>query len=92
MDQGNNAFVEWLVCGQIVSLRRSVQSLDSVRNTISLAAETGFPSIALPISDAGSGGFKREKARAVIEDELANMNYPLKVTLVVYAGKKAAKE
>lgn len=73
--------------------RASERSIrDSVRNAISLTAEEGFQSIAFPIIGAGSGGFNQAKAREIMEDELAKLDYSLEVTIVVYTGNKAAKE
>ena len=42
-----------------------------------LAHEKGFQSIAFPLIGAGAGGFNQERARAIMEDELGKMEYPL---------------
>lgn len=73
------------VAGINMLWRASERSIrDSVRNAMALAAEKGFQSIAFPLIGAGSGGFNEERARAIMEDELGKMEYPLDVTLVVY--------
>ena len=56
----------------------------SVRSAMALAVEKGFQSIAFPLIGAGSGGFSQERARAIMEDELQKLEYPLEVRLVVY--------
>jgi hypothetical protein len=33
---------------------------------------------------AGSGGFNQERAKAIMEDELGKVDYPLEVKLVVF--------
>lgn len=60
---------------------------ESVRNAIALAVEKGFQSIAFPLIGAGSGGFKPERVKAIMEDELGKMNSPIEVRLVVF-GKQ----
>ncbi|MFB3882067.1 MAG: macro domain-containing protein [Armatimonadota bacterium] len=70
--------------------QRSIR--DSVRNAIALACERGFRSIALPLIGAGSGGMARSEVQSIIEDEIASLDYPLQVKLVVYGkgnGKRA---
>ena len=70
----------------------SEQSIrDSVKNAMALAGEERFESIAFPIIGAGSGGFNRQEAQQIMEDEFGKLDYPMDVTLVIYAGKKAAK-
>ncbi len=46
---------------------------------------------AFPIIGACSGGFNRQEAQQIKEDEFGKLDYAMDVTLVVYAGKKAAK-
>jgi O-acetyl-ADP-ribose deacetylase (regulator of RNase III) len=46
---------------------------ECVRNAMVLAHEKGFQSIAFPLIGAGSGGFNQERAKAIMEDELAKM-------------------
>jgi len=57
---------------------------ESVRNAIRLAEEHGFRSIAFPLIGAGSGGFKPERAKAVMLDEIQKLDSPLNVQLVVF--------
>ena len=70
--------------------RASERSIrDSVRNSLALAAEKGFRSIAFPLIGAGSGGFNQQRAKAIMLDELQKLESPLEVTVVVFrrAGK-----
>lgn len=55
-----------------------------VRNAMVLAHEKGFQSIAFPLIGAGSGGFNQERAKAIMEDELAKIDFPMEVKLVVF--------
>jgi O-acetyl-ADP-ribose deacetylase (regulator of RNase III) len=57
----------------------------SVRNAMRLACDHGFQSIAFPVIGAGSGGFRRDRAKAIMEDELRTIDAPLDVVLVVFA-------
>jgi O-acetyl-ADP-ribose deacetylase (regulator of RNase III) len=57
---------------------------ESVRNTMALAHERGFQSIAFPLFGAGSGGFNQERAKAIMEDALGKLEYPMEVRVVVY--------
>jgi O-acetyl-ADP-ribose deacetylase (regulator of RNase III) len=43
---------------------------DSVQNTIRLADEKGFRSMAFPLIGAGSGGFNQERAKTLMMNEL----------------------
>jgi len=54
---------------------------------MALAHEKGFRSIAFPLIGAGSGGFNQERAKAIMEDELAKLEYPMEVRLVVFSKK-----
>ncbi len=56
----------------------------SVQNAMVLAHEKGFQSIAFPLVGAGSGGFNQERAKAIMEDELGKMDFPMEVRLVVF--------
>lgn len=56
----------------------------SVRNAVALAQERGFDSIAFPLIGAGSGGFNQERAKAIMEDELGNIDSPMDVRVVVF--------
>ena len=40
-----------------------------------------------PLSVLESGGFNQERAKAIMEDELGKMEYPIEVRIVVY-GKR----
>ena len=72
--------------------RASERSIrESVKNAMALACEKSFESIAFPIIGAGSGRFNRQKAQQIMEDEFGKLDYAMDVTLVVYAGKKAAR-
>ena len=51
---------------------------------MALAQEKGFQSIAFPLIGAGSGGFNQDRAKAIMEDELGKMDFPMEVKLVVY--------
>lgn len=65
--------------------RASERSIrDSVRNAVTLAAEKGFQSVAFPLIGAGSGGYNREQARKIMEDELGKLEFQLRVILVVF--------
>ena len=56
----------------------------SVRNAMALAQAKGFQSIAFPLIGAGSGGFNEERAKAIMEDELGKLDFPMEVRLVVF--------
>ena len=73
------------VAGINMLWRASERSIrDSVRNAMVIAAENGFQSIAFPLIGAGSGGFDQERARAIMEDELGRLEYPIEVRIVVF--------
>ena len=80
------------VAGINMLWRASERSIrDCVKNAMALAGEERFESIAFPIVGAGSGGFNRQEAQQIMEDEFGKLNCHIAVTLVIYAGKKAAK-
>ena len=54
----------------------------SVRNAIAIAR--GYTCVVLPLIGAGSGGGKRGKVQATIEDELAACQYDGEVPIVRY--------
>ena len=56
----------------------------SVRNAMALANEKGFQSIAFPLIGAGSGGFNQDRAKAIMEDELGKLEYPMEVRIVMF--------
>ena len=73
------------VAGISLLWRSSERSIrDSVRNALKLASERGYRSIAFPLIGAGSGGFNQERAKAIMEDELGKVEYPMEVRLVVF--------
>ena len=73
------------VAGINLLWRASERSIrDSVRNALDLAQEHGFRSIAFPLIGAGSGGFDRERAKAVMLDEFPKSDAPIDVTLVSF--------
>jgi len=73
------------VAGINMLWRASERSIrDSVRNAVTLAAEKGFQSVAFPLIGAGSGGYNREQARKIMEDELGKLEFQLRVILVVF--------
>jgi O-acetyl-ADP-ribose deacetylase (regulator of RNase III) len=51
---------------------------------MALAHEHGFRSIAFPLIGAGSGGFNQERAKAIMEDEVAGTESPMEVRLVSF--------
>jgi O-acetyl-ADP-ribose deacetylase (regulator of RNase III) len=55
-----------------------------VRNSMALAYEKGFQSIAFPLIGAGSGGFNQERTKAIMEDELGKVELPMEVRVVVF--------
>lgn len=55
-----------------------------VRNAMALAQERAFQSIAFPLIGAGSGGFNQDRAKAIMEDELAKIDSPMEVRLVLF--------
>jgi hypothetical protein len=55
---------------------------------MTLAHEKGFQSIAFPLIGAGSGGFNQERAKAIMEDELGKLDYPMEVRLIVFQKHK----
>jgi O-acetyl-ADP-ribose deacetylase len=78
------------VAGINMLWRASERSVhESVRNAMALAHEKGFRSIAFPLIGAGSGGFNPERVKAIMEDELTKMEYPIEVRLVVYGEPDA---
>lgn len=56
----------------------------SVKNAMALAIDKGFHSIALPLIGAGSGGFKAEQVKAIMEDELGKIEGTMEVRMVVF--------
>jgi O-acetyl-ADP-ribose deacetylase (regulator of RNase III) len=56
----------------------------SVVNALAVASENGFSSVAFPVIGAGSGGFDRKKALALMLDTLATRAFPGSVLVVRY--------
>jgi O-acetyl-ADP-ribose deacetylase (regulator of RNase III) len=62
------------VAGINMLWRASERSIrDSVRNSLALAAEKGYRSIAFPLIGAGSGGFNQQRTQAIVLDELQKL-------------------
>jgi O-acetyl-ADP-ribose deacetylase len=60
---------------------------DSVRNALGLARGHGFRTTAFPLLGAGSGGFDRDRAKALMLDEFSKSDAPINVTLVLFKAK-----
>ena len=58
----------------------------SVRNTIALAQQQNYASIAFPIIGSGAGSFSQAKALEIIEDELAQIESKMRVVIVQYSS------
>jgi O-acetyl-ADP-ribose deacetylase (regulator of RNase III) len=77
------------VAGINMLWRASERSIrDSVKNAIRLAGDKGFASIAFPLIGAGSGCFNQESAKAIMLDELKNLDAPIRVMVVVFDGRQ----
>ena len=73
------------VAGINLLWRASERSIrDSVRNALGLARGHGFRTIAFPLRGAGSGGFDRDRAEALMLDEFSKSDAPIDVTLVSF--------
>jgi O-acetyl-ADP-ribose deacetylase (regulator of RNase III) len=57
---------------------------ESVKNSVRIAEEHHFKSLAMPIIGAGSSGFESEKACKLIENELESLRSLVEVTIVIY--------
>ncbi len=76
------------VAGINLLWRASERSIrDSVRNALGLARGHGFRTIAFPLLGAGSGGFDRDRAKALMLDEFSKSDTPIDVTLVLFKAK-----
>ena len=76
------------VAGINLLWRASERSIrDSVRNALDLARQRGYRTIAFPLLGAGSGGFDRERARAVMLDEFSKSDASIDVTLVLFKAR-----
>ena len=77
------------VAGINMLWRASEQSIrDSVRNAMRIAHENDFRSIAFPLIGAGSGSFNPEKAKALMLDELDEIDTSMQVAIVVFKNSK----
>ena len=71
------------VAGINLLWRASERSIrDSVRNAVRLAADHGFGSIAFPLIGSGSGGFKKDKALALMRQTLESVPFDGLVRIV----------
>ena len=77
------------VAGINIFWRASETSIrKSIRNAMALASEKGFKSIAFPLIGAGSGGFNQDRAKAIMEDELEKIDYPMEARIVVFKKRR----
>jgi O-acetyl-ADP-ribose deacetylase (regulator of RNase III) len=73
------------VAGINLLWRASERSIrDSVVNSLRLAEQHGFISIAIPLIGAGSGGFNQQQAMEIILDQLKAIATPMIVKVVVF--------
>ena len=56
----------------------------SVQNSVRVAVDAGFQSLAMPLIGAGSGGFPRERAKALIVEELSRLDATLAIRVVEF--------
>ncbi len=78
------------VAGINMLWRASVRSIrDSVKSAMQLAQENGFVSIAFPLIGAGSGGFNQDKTKALMLDELKQIDIQMSVKIVVFKPSKS---
>lgn len=76
------------VAGINLMWRASEKSIRlSVQNALFVAAQNNYKRIAFPIIGAGSGGFDRNRALEIMQDELKNHDYDLDVIIVVKKGR-----
>lgn len=61
---------------------------DSVANAMKIADEQAFFSIAFPLIGAGSGNFDRDKAKAIMLDQLDKCNSDAVIKVIVFNGKR----
>lgn len=71
-----------------ISSEKSIR--DSVRNSLRIANEKGYRSIALPLIGAGTGGGKAKRVEEIICDELKHCEFDGEVRVVRY--QKPAKK
>lgn len=76
------------VAGIDLKWRASEASVrDSVRNSLALAMEKGFASVAFPLIGAGSGGAKLATVEQWMIEEFERSDYPGEVRLVRFEQK-----
>jgi O-acetyl-ADP-ribose deacetylase (regulator of RNase III) len=68
------------------SSERSIR--DSVRNALRIVTSRGYRSIAFPLIGAGSGGGKPDRVLAIMQGELAMLEFDGEVRLVRYRPAK----
>ena len=56
----------------------------SVRNALEIAGQAGFESVAFPLLGTGSGGFPRDRARALMIEEFVRSHYAGTISLVEF--------
>ena len=73
------------VAGINMFWRASEESIcDSVKNSVAIVNKQKFSSVAFPIIGAGSGGFKKEKAKAIMLDVLKRIETDANIIIVDY--------
>jgi O-acetyl-ADP-ribose deacetylase (regulator of RNase III) len=73
------------VAGISMWWRSSEKSIrESCRNALTLADESGFDSIALPLIGAGTGGGSRGEVLDMMNDELANVSFGGRIVIVQF--------
>ena len=73
------------VAGINLLWRASERSIrESVHSALQIVSAHRFSSVAFPLIGAGSGGFRPDRALALIEDELNNVSSEAQVTLVKF--------
>jgi O-acetyl-ADP-ribose deacetylase (regulator of RNase III) len=74
------------VAGINLLWRASERSIrDSVANALKIVSENEFRSVAFPLIGSGSGGFRPEKAKEIMLDELERCQTDAVVKVVVFA-------
>jgi O-acetyl-ADP-ribose deacetylase (regulator of RNase III) len=72
--------------------RSSAQSIQgSVRSAMTLAAQAGNVSIAMPLIGAGTGGFGEAGTLKLMEEALAPLDFALQVTIVRFQTGQAQR-
>lgn len=75
------------VAGINMLWRASGKSIrDSVKNSIDIVNTMNFTSVAFPIIGAGSGNYKKDKAKQIMVDALNLVETKAKIVLVEYNG------